>query len=149
MVPAGALGAIDALAAARLGGLTSVEQSLAKPPRAWRGTPAEALLDLDGLTQATPFFNGTARDAASQYPQNANVAATVAAAGVGFDESKVELVADPALNGPVHRIKVQGAFGNMELVLSGVTLPDNPKTSMLAALSIARALINTSDIIVV
>ncbi len=149
MIPAGALGGVDALAAAKLGGLTRVNQSLTKPPEAWRGTPAEELVNLDELTGPVTLFSGSAREAASMYPKNANVAATVAAAGVGFDESQVELIADPGIEGPMHRIEAKGAFGTLRMEIAGVSLPDNPKTSLLAALSMARALINTSAAVVV
>ena len=149
MVPAGALGAVDALAAARLGGLQYVRQSIIKPPEAWRGTPAEEIVKLDELDETVTLFSGTAREAAALYPKNANVAATIALCGVGFDESRVELIADPGLEGPVHRIEAKGAFGVLNLELAGVSLPDNPKTSVLAALSVSRALINTSAAVVI
>jgi aspartate dehydrogenase len=148
-LPSGALGALDALAAARLDGLTAVRQQIAKPPRAWKGTPAEGLTNLDTLTAATAFFEGTAREAATQYPQNANVAAAVALAGLGFDGSRVRLVADPALSGPHHTVEAEGTFGTFRIELQGVSLPDNPKSSTLAALSIARALINMSAVVVI
>jgi aspartate dehydrogenase len=149
MVPAGALAGVDALAAARLGGLAYVHQSIIKPPKAWRDTPAEEVVDLDELQEAVTLFEGSAREAAALYPKNANVAATVAAAGLGFEEGRVELIADPQLEGPMHRIEAKGAFGTLRMELAGVALPDNPKTSMLAALSMARALINTSAAVVV
>ncbi len=85
LLPAGAIGGVDAIAAMRLGGLASVRYRAVKPPLAWRGSPAERLLDLDHLAARAVFYEGTARAAALDYPQNANVAATVALAGLGFE----------------------------------------------------------------
>src|SRR5690625_6122786 len=79
---AGAVGAIDALAAARHSGLTKVVYQGIKPALAWQGTAAEQKLDLENLKQAHTFFQGDARQAALAFPQNANVAATIALAGV-------------------------------------------------------------------
>jgi aspartate dehydrogenase len=75
-IPGGAIGGVAALAAARLAGLSLVRHTVIKPPQAWRGTLAETLIRLDGLDEACTFFDGTARDAAASYPQNANVSAT-------------------------------------------------------------------------
>ena len=141
-VPSGAVGGMDVLSAARLGGLDEVYQSLSKPPRSWKNTPAEGKIDLDSLTERVCIFSGTAREASELFPQNANVTATVALAGVGFDRSKVELFADPSLTGPVHVINARGAFGTLHFELQGVSLPDNPKTSLLAGLSLAKSMLN-------
>ncbi len=141
-IPSGAIGAIDVLSAARLAKLSEVRQSLAKPPRSWKNTPAEKEFDLDKLTERTCIFAGTARAASTLYPQNANVTATVALAGLGFDQSYVQLFADPSLNGPVHTIEAKGDFGTFYFELHGVSLPDNPKTSLLAGLSLAKSLLN-------
>jgi aspartate dehydrogenase len=95
------------------------------------------------------LYRGTAGEAALLYPQNANVAAAVALAGLGFDATEVELVADPAAPGNVHEIEAEGAAGRFAIQLQGKPSKTNPKTSALAALSVARALMNLEATIVI
>ena len=149
LLPAGAIGGIDAIAAMRVAGLTSVRYRSRKPPAAWRGSPAEKLVDLGSLTQRTVLYRGTAGEAALLYPQNANVAAAVALAGLGFDATEVELIADPEAPGNVHEIEAEGAAGRFAIQLEGKPSRSNPKTSALAAMSVARALINQRATIVI
>ncbi len=149
LLPAGAIGGIDAIAAMRLGGLDAVRYRSRKPPAAWRGSPAEKIADLDKLTSCTVLYRGNAGEAALLYPQNANVAAAVALAGLGFDHTEVELVADPAAPGNVHEIEAEGAAGHFAIQLQGRPSRTNPKTSALAALSVARALANLQAAIVI
>jgi aspartate dehydrogenase len=149
LLPAGAIGGIDAIAAMRLGGLSTVRYRSRKPPAAWHGSPAEKVADLDGLKSRTVLYRGTAGEAALLYPQNANVAAAVALAGLGFDATEVELVADPEAPGNVHEIEAEGAAGRFAIQLQGKPSRTNPKTSALAALSVARALLNLETSIVI
>ncbi len=141
-IPSGALGGLDVLGAARLAGLDAVSYISNKAPRAWKGTAAEDMVDLDRLTQPVVFYTGNAREAALRFPQNANVAAAVALAGVGFERTRVELTVDPAATGNRHRIRASGAFGEIDVSILGKTLPENPKTSMLAPYSLVRSVLN-------
>jgi aspartate dehydrogenase len=142
LIPAGALAGVDGLAAAATLGLSDVLHSIVKPPAAWRGTPAEEVVDLGSLSDRTTFFTGTAREAARRFPQNANVAAITALAGLGLDATRVELVADPAATRNGHRIRAEGAFGSMDLAIENRPLAANPKSSEMTALNLVRLVEN-------
>lgn len=144
---AGAIAGIDGIAAAKEGGLKKVTYKGCKSPNSWRGSYAEQLIDLDQVTEATVFYTGSAREAALNFPANANVAATIALAGIGLDETMVELMVDPNINQNKHIIIAEGRFGQMNIEMMGVPLESNPKTSTLAALSVIRACRNSVDAI--
>lgn len=136
----GAIGGLDALAACRLAGLREVRYVGTKPARAWLGTPAEATCDLAALRAPAVIFDGNAGEAATRFPKNANVAAAVALAGAGFERTQVRLIADPASTENVHEIFVNAACGTFTIRLQNSPLPENPKTSWLAALSVEAEL---------
>lgn len=148
LIPPGALGGIDALASASRLGLTQVEHRIVKPASAWAGTPAEALCDLATLTAPVTFFEASAREAADAFPQNANVAVISALAGLGLDNTRVALVADPAARLNRHEIRASGDFGQMEIVLSNRPLATNPKSSEMTALNLVRLIENRTAALV-
>lgn len=133
---AGAIGGLDALDAARSAGLDSVRYIGRKPPLSWSGTPSAEVFDLAALTQPVVIFQGSAGESARAYPKNANVTAAVALAGIGFERTQVTLIADPQVTQNCHELEVRGAFGEFQIRLANAPLPDNPKTSWLAALSL-------------
>ena len=149
VLPAGATAGIDGLAALRVGGLDRVRYTSIKPPDAWKGTPAETEFNLDGLLQTTVIFSGSAGEAARRYPKNANLAATVALAGAGFDKTEIQLIADPAASDNRSRIEAQGPFGELRVEMRGLPMPDNPKTSAVTAHSILHAIASRDSLIVI
>lgn len=145
----GAVGGLDILSAARQGHISYVTYQSRKSPENWRGTPAENYLNLDTITKPTVHFIGNAREAAKQFPQNANVAASIALAGIGFEKTQVKLIADPTCADNRHDIEVKGNFGHFSIQIAGKPLPNNPKSSALTAMSIVRTVLSNQDPILV
>jgi aspartate dehydrogenase len=138
LVPSGAIGAIDALAAAAVLPLDLVIHQIVKPPQAWKDTNAENRIDLDGLWTRQIIFSGSAREAARHFPQNANATVVTSLAGIGLDRTRVELVADPNLRRNQHHISASGAFGSLHITLENEPSLANPKSSELTALSLVH-----------
>src|SRR3954452_19878341 len=149
VIPSGAMGGLDALGAARRAGLDEVLYTSRKAPSAWRGTKAETLIDLRSVGAAQVFYRGSARQAALDFPQNANVVAAVALAGIGFDRTRVHLMVDPQSTGNRHILEARGPFGEISASVLARTLPENPKTSMLTPYSLVRAITNHAETFVV
>lgn len=141
-VPSGGIGGLDALKTACLAGVEKVSIQVAKPPAAWIGIPyVERLgIDLIRLKEAKTLFEGPAREGVPHFPQNVNIAAVLALAGIGMDRTHLKIVADPGLTLNTHTIRVLGKTGRFTLVLENVPSPENPKTSWLACYSALAAL---------
>jgi len=138
-LPSGAIAGLDGLLAMRLGKLEKVKYTSIKPPHAWSGTPAETDFDLPSIKVPTTIFKGTPADAGRLYPKNANLAVTVALCGAGLDRTEIELVADPTLPPGTNasRLEVVADSGEMNMHRLGRAMPDNPKTGVLTALTMA------------
>src|SRR5207245_10165291 len=98
-VPSGGIGALDALKAACEAGVDQVSIQVAKPPAAWQGIPyVEALgVDLMRLDRPHTLFDGTAREGVPHFPQNVNIAAVLSLAGIGWERTRLKVIADPGL----------------------------------------------------
>ncbi len=141
-VPSGGIGGLDALKAACAAGADEVSITVAKPPAAWKGIPyVERLgIELDRLAGPQVLFEGSARDGVPHFPQNVNIAAVLSMAGLGFDRTRLKVLADPALTRNTHTIRVSGPTGRFSVVLENVPDPANPKTAWLACWSALAAL---------
>ena len=138
-LPSGAIAGLDGLLAMRLGKLEKVKYTSIKPPHAWTGTPAETDFDLPSIKVPTVIFRGTPADAGRLYPKNANLAVTVALCGAGLDRTDIELVADPTLAPGTNasKLEIVSDSGTLNLERIGLAMPDNPKTGVLTALTMA------------
>lgn len=147
-IPAGAIGGLDLLAALPKESLRAVRYTGTKPPGAWAGSPAAEGRDLGSLTEAVTLFEGSAREAALRYPKNANVAATLALAGAGFDATEARLVADPAAAGNGHAYSVMSDTADMSFSVRARP-SDTPGTSATTAMSLLRAIRNRDAALVI
>ena len=133
--PSGAIGALDYIRAVRDLPETKVVYESRKPPSAWVDELQRLELPLP-LTGDVVLFDGHAREAALRYPQNLNVAASLALAGNGFERTQVRIVVDPDAKGNTHLVHATGAFGEMHAEITNRPSPDNPKTSWVVGLSL-------------
>jgi aspartate dehydrogenase len=142
----GAIAGLDAISAAAVGGLDSVTHSVRKPPIGLLDPEEAARVQESGEPHL--LYEGTAREAAIRFPENVNVAAAIALAGLGLDKSRVRVVADPTVERNTHEIEARGTFGELRIVLQNIPT-ENPKTGRLTAMSMVKALRNLTSPVVV
>lgn len=132
-VPSGAIAGLDGIRAAALGHLSSVHLITRKPPRAFAGAPglARRRIRVEGLRRPRVLFRGPAAQAVRAFPQNVNVAATLALAGLGSARTRVTVIADPTVRSNIHEISATGSFGKLHIRVENRP-SKNPKTSRLA-----------------
>ena len=124
-IPAGAVFGIDGLSSASVGGIDGVTLVTTKPPSSLGKS----------FDKRTVLFEGNAREAVKKFPKNINVAASVSLAGIGFDDTKVEIVVDPVVTRINHKILAHGKFGRLRAEVENMPNPNNPKSSYMASLS--------------
>jgi aspartate dehydrogenase len=137
-IPSGAIGGIDALLAASQGAINRVTLTTTKPSRGLETAPYVLENDVN-LTRSGLIFEGTADEAIAGFPQNINVSATLALAGVGFEKTIVRIAVDPSYTHNVHVVEVEGEFGTFTARFENVPT-ENKRTSKLAAYSAVATL---------
>lgn len=142
MIPSGAIAGLDAISALNCAEINSAKIATTKPPKGLKGAPyiASNDIDLENITAKTLIFSGNAFEAATAFPANVNVAATLSFAGIGAERTTVEVWADPNIKGNRHDIEVIGGTSTIRTSVENVPDPSNPKSSQLAGYSIVAAL---------
>lgn len=143
-VASGAIGGLDAISAAAVGGIESVTHTTRKPARTL--LPHD---QADALTEPLEIFRGPAREGALLFPESINVAAAVSLAGIGLDATEVCVIADPSVDRNRHEVEVQGTFGWLKFEIRGIPTEENPKTGRIVAMSVVRQLLSRRAPIVV
>ncbi|RVT92943.1 aspartate dehydrogenase [Sphingomonas crocodyli] len=137
----GALLGLDAVRAAAQGTIHSVTMVTRKPPKSLIGAPEVVRqgVDLSALTEPLMLFDGSAREGARGFPANVNVAASLALAGIGPDQTRLQIWADPALERNTHRILVDADSASFELRIQNIPTIEKPGTGRITALSVIAA----------
>jgi aspartate dehydrogenase len=143
VIASGAICGLDGVRAlASAGTIRSAKLISSKPPYALKDAPfvKSSGFNLSRLARARKLFAGDARGAVSAFPSNANVAATLALAGPGPEQTRVEIWADPYRTRNRHRIELRSDLADVEIVIDAQPSKENPRTSKLAAASVLAAL---------
>jgi aspartate dehydrogenase len=144
-LPSGAIAGLDGVLALRELGLDEVSLTTTKHPRSLSGVP---YLEQQGFTPSNlsgplTVFEGSAGEAIRNFPANVNVAITLSLAGIGFERTQVRLVADPDTTRTIHTIVAKAGDCMISATTTGIPLPQNPKSSLLAvesAIALCRRL---------
>jgi aspartate dehydrogenase len=149
ILPSAGIGALDILSGTAVGGLDSVTVTVRKDPSAWKGTIAETLFDLDALTEPKVVFDGPVREGARLYPQNVNISAAAAIAGIGLDRTRVVIVADPTITTHIVELEARGAFGHFTFKEDVAVSEENRKTGKLVAMAMVKSVRQLASTLVV
>ncbi|MBL6929034.1 MAG: aspartate dehydrogenase [Rhodospirillales bacterium] len=142
VIPTGALIALDTVRAAAEGTIRSVTMVTRKPPGGLQGAPylVENDINIEGLSEALKVFDGTARGGAKGFPANLNVAAALSLAGIGPDETKLQIWADPGVTRNTHSITVDADSARFTMTIENIPSEENPRTGKITPLSVIAAL---------
>ncbi len=148
-IPSGAIAGIDAIKAASLSKIEKIVLTTRKPPSAFIGVAyvLKSNLRLENITKETTIFEGNVDTAVRLFPQNINVAATLSLASNCKEKIMVRIITSPEYKSNSHEIEVFAESGRIFSRTENVVSPDNPKTSLLAALSAVATLRNILGVV--
>ena len=149
IIPSAGIGAIDILSASSIGVLKEVNIVIRKNAEAWEGTIAEHQYDLKTYNNNLVLFSGTVREGAKLYPQNVNISATVALAGIGLDKTHLKIISDSSIETHVISINVKGDFGEFSFEENVIPSHENQKTGKIVSLAIIKTLKNLNSNLVI
>ena len=131
LIPSGAIAGIDAIKAAALQRIDLSRLTTRKPIYGFADNAyvQERRINLSAIKKETVLFEGNVLDAIKCFPQNINVAATIALASHSKDKLRIRISTSPAFKVNSHEVEVIGAFGRLVTKTENVVCPDNPKTS--------------------
>ena len=79
------------------------------------------------------------REGARLYPQNVNISAAAALAGIGLDRTRVVIVADPTLTTHIVELEATGTFGRFTFMEDVTVSEENRKTGKLVAMAMVKS----------
>lgn len=137
LLPSGAIAGVDTIKAAALKNIHKITLTTRKPPSGFKESPylRQKGIDLTKIKGETTIFHGRVEEAVKLFPQNINVASTIALAGHCADKLTIKIITSPKFKVNSHEIEMIGDFGKMITRTENVVCPDNPKSSYLAVLS--------------
>lgn len=147
-IPSGAIAGCDALSAVRFSEIKSINLITIKP--------TTTLLNSDYVlknqklyrkilkNKRCVIYEGDVYNAIKYFPQNINVAATLAVISECPQKIKVTIIADSGVKRNIHEIKISSSAGEIYIKVNNLPSPNNPKTSYLAALSTLWSIIQVS-----
>ena len=142
LIPSGAIAGIDAIKAAALDKIHHITLTTRKPVYGFADNAyvQARRINLSQIKKETVLFEGPVKEAVKCFPQNINVAATIALACGSKDKLNIRITTSPEFKLNSHEIEVVGAFGRLVTKTENVVCPDNPKTRFLAVLSAVQTL---------
>lgn len=138
-IPSGAIAGCDGLSAVKYTKIKSIQLKTFKPLKTLITSPYfkqnKSLYNRALKQVQTVVFCGNVYDAVKNFPQNINVAATLAVVSNNPDKVKVTIIADKNLKCNIHEVTIISSAGKIFTRVENIPSKDNPKTSFLAALS--------------